>query len=75
LKDLNDEGGSTLVLDSATEEQHILIASKIAKMETKLKEVGYDIDRYKINNKNKVSKKLRDQKKALLSRKTALEKE
>jgi hypothetical protein len=75
LKDLNDEGGSTLVLDSATEEQLILIASKIAKMETKLKEVGYDIDRYKINNKNKVSKKLRDQKKALLSRKTALEKE
>ncbi|KAH3960319.1 hypothetical protein HBH52_237480 [Parastagonospora nodorum] len=73
--DLNDEGGSTLVMDTTAEEQLALITSKITNVETKLKVIGNDMERYRINNNKKTKKVLRAQRKKLLSRKIALEKE
>jgi len=62
-------------MDTAAEEQLARIAAKITSVETRLKVVGNDMDRHKINNRGKTNKTLRTQKKKLLSRKIALEKE
>jgi hypothetical protein len=74
-KDLNDEGGSTLALDAPTEELLGLIAHKITNIEKKIRVVTNEMDLYRAKSGNKTSKKLKEKKKKLLSRKIALEKE
>jgi hypothetical protein len=74
-KDLNDEGGSILVLDTATEEILGLVAQKITNVEQELRKVSYEMDQNRIAHNNKLNKKLKSKKKKLMSRKSALEKE
>ncbi|KAH7083176.1 hypothetical protein BKA63DRAFT_584450 [Paraphoma chrysanthemicola] len=73
--DLNDEGGSTLVLDTITEELLGTIAQKITNVEQKIRVIVNDIERNRISHNNKANKKLKEDKKKLLKRKAALEKE
>jgi hypothetical protein len=72
-KDLNDEGGSTLVLDATTAETLDDIAQKIADAEKKIRVHINDMDRFRIEN-GKISKQLKVEKKRLLAKKIALEK-
>ncbi|KAH7093109.1 hypothetical protein FB567DRAFT_609442 [Paraphoma chrysanthemicola] len=73
--DLNDEGGSTLVLDTITEELLGTIAQKITNVEQKIRVILNDIERNRISSNHKANKKLKEDKKKLLKRKAALEKE
>lgn len=73
--DLNDENGSTLVLDSATESLLISINEKLMAIEKKIKLTVNEIDGNKLlNKKSKANKKLKKRKKKLIARKNALEK-
>jgi|TARA_R110002003_G_scaffold70_18_gene6500 hypothetical protein len=72
---LNDEGGSTLILDTAAEELLGTIAQKITNVEKKTRVISAEMERNKIDGNHKANKKLKGNKKKLLRRKIALEKE
>lgn len=73
--DLNDEGGSTLVLDSATESILASINEKLVDIEKKIKLTSHEMDANKINKKAKANKSLKKRKKKLMARKNTLEKQ
>ncbi|KAF3034625.1 hypothetical protein E8E12_006678 [Didymella heteroderae] len=73
--DLNDENGSTLVLDSTTESLMTTIKEKLLDIENRIKLTVNEMDANKLNKKIKANKALRKQKKKLMSRKNALEKQ
>jgi hypothetical protein len=62
-------------LDAPTEEVLNLIAQKITNIEMKIRALTNEMDLYRAKSGNKTSKKLKEKKKKLLSRKIALEKE
>ncbi|KAJ4381797.1 hypothetical protein N0V86_003162 [Didymella sp. IMI 355093] len=73
--DLNDENGSTLILDPATESQMSTISEKLLDVEKKIKLTVNEMEGNKLNKKSKVNKALKKQKKKLMARKNALEKQ
>ena len=73
--DLNDENGSMLVLDSATESQLSSISEKLLDVEKRTKLTVNEMDGNKLNKKVKANKALKKQKKKLMARKNALKKQ
>ncbi|KAJ4361430.1 hypothetical protein N0V95_001847 [Ascochyta clinopodiicola] len=73
--DLNDENGSTLVLDSATESLLASINDSVVEIEKKVRLISNEMDGNRLNKKSKANKPLKKQKKKLMARKNALEKQ
>jgi hypothetical protein len=72
---LNDDGNSTLLLDSITEELLASIANNVAEIEQKILVIGNDMDRNKIEKNMKANKPLKRKKRRLTAKKNAFEKQ
>jgi hypothetical protein len=72
---LNDDGNSTLLLDSITEELLASIANNVAEIEQKILVIGNDMDRNKIEKNMKANKPLKRKKRRLTAKKNEFEKQ
>jgi hypothetical protein len=73
--DLNDENGSTLILDTATETLLATINEKLIDVEKDIGLTSNKMAENKINKKPKANKPLKETRKKLMKRKNALEKQ
>lgn len=73
--DLNDEHGSTLVLDSTSETVLASINEKLLELEKRIKLTSNEMDGNRLNKKSKANKGLKKRRKKLMARKTSLEKQ
>lgn len=71
--DLNDENGSTLVLDTATETSLTAINERLVDVQKKIRLTSNEMEDNKLNKNSKANKSLKKKKKKLMARKNALE--
>lgn len=64
-----------MILDTATDELLRTITERISNVDKKIRAIGNEIERNKIGGNHKANKSLKNNKKKLLRRKIALEKE